>query len=316
MMNLSVFCLLVSFVVVVVVVGIEVDSVEASGDLRNVVKTIKDLPSEYNHPIHFTINDKNFDIAVRNILLLLIVLIVEDQEYAVDCMLHIWYSAFVRYEHMLMLWEFQELVEKMCQKIGPYDDFEYISKTWHFGERSLRVALTKENWHKLRLMFYKPRLTFEHAKLARNWKKFVANDMRDDREMILATQNPSHRVCMHKYEIDGVVLPFSHDRSKFCFPNPTFFRDPRSLIYHIWKHEDTADPLDGWERLEVLSINCGPASQDLYGKLYYYLKDMFRGFREQVLSRKVSFEVLNMNPQKLRLELELATYDRVEVRIQ
>jgi hypothetical protein len=298
---------------IMIVVGPEIDSVTASGDLRNVVKTIKELPAEYRQPLHFTINDKDFDIASRNILLLLLILNVEDEEMALDCMLHIWYSAFVRYEHMLMLWEFQELVDEMCQQIGPYDDFECIARTWKFGDRSLRVALTKENWYNLRKMFYKPRLSFEHAKFARNWKKFTANDMRDDREMILATQNPSHRVCMHRYEIDGVVLPFSDDRSKFCFPNPTFFRDARSLIYHIWKHEDTADPLDGWERLDVLSTDCGPASQDLYGKLYYYLKDMFRGFRQQVLSREMSFEVLNINPQKLRFELEIGTFDRVEV---
>ncbi|KFA49107.1 hypothetical protein S40293_07084 [Stachybotrys chartarum IBT 40293] len=46
-----------------------------SGDLRNMVKTIADLPTAFNGRLEITMNDSNAHIAARNVLLTLIGLI-------------------------------------------------------------------------------------------------------------------------------------------------------------------------------------------------------------------------------------------------
>lgn len=68
----------------------------ASGDLRNVAKTIAQIPSSYNQPVDVTINDRDLDIVARNAIMLLIALVVDNIDEAVDCMIHIWYSALIR----------------------------------------------------------------------------------------------------------------------------------------------------------------------------------------------------------------------------
>ncbi|ODM16214.1 hypothetical protein SI65_08213 [Aspergillus cristatus] len=65
----------------------------ASGDLRNIVKTVARLPRSYSHSLEITINDRDFEIVARNIILLLIALVVEKVDEAVDCIIHLWYSA-------------------------------------------------------------------------------------------------------------------------------------------------------------------------------------------------------------------------------
>ncbi|RJE17186.1 hypothetical protein PHISCL_10477, partial [Aspergillus sclerotialis] len=67
-----------------------------SGDLRNVIKTVARLPISYSRSLEITINDREFDIVARNIILLLIALVVENVDEAVECVIHVWYSALVR----------------------------------------------------------------------------------------------------------------------------------------------------------------------------------------------------------------------------
>lgn len=61
----------------------------ASGDMRNVVETIVCLPSEYTKPLMLHINDKDFDIVTRNLLITLLALAAPTDSQTVDYMLHL-----------------------------------------------------------------------------------------------------------------------------------------------------------------------------------------------------------------------------------
>jgi hypothetical protein len=50
----------------------------ASGDLRNIIKTVAHLPSSYNHSLKVTINDKDFNIMAHNLILLLVALVIKN----------------------------------------------------------------------------------------------------------------------------------------------------------------------------------------------------------------------------------------------
>lgn len=76
---------------------------------------------------------------------------------------------------------------------------------------------------------------------------------------------------------------------------------------------DSADPLDGWNLRQIFQISCGPASNDIYGKLFHHLQDLLSSFATQVISRKVSFELFNMDVNDLPKQLGSRQFARIEV---
>jgi hypothetical protein len=71
----------------------------ASGDLRNVLMTINNIPSEYPGKLSVVINDRHPRVAARNLLILLSLLGISDESLAADVALHLWYSAFIPAEY-------------------------------------------------------------------------------------------------------------------------------------------------------------------------------------------------------------------------
>ncbi|KAH8787232.1 hypothetical protein BGZ57DRAFT_939940 [Hyaloscypha finlandica] len=69
----------------------------ASGDLRNVAKTLTQLLDQYTGQREVVINDKGFDIVARNATLLLAAILCLPEK-ALEVILHIWYSKSVRDE--------------------------------------------------------------------------------------------------------------------------------------------------------------------------------------------------------------------------
>lgn len=67
--------------------------------MRDIVRTINELPSDYSGKIDILLNDREPLIVLRNILLLLILGKVTDKVKAADIALHMWYSAFVPAEY-------------------------------------------------------------------------------------------------------------------------------------------------------------------------------------------------------------------------
>jgi len=75
----------------------------ASGDLRNVIRTINELPVDYSGHLTILLNDREPMIVLRNILLLMILGTVGDITEVAEVALHFWYSAFLQSAHQLLL---------------------------------------------------------------------------------------------------------------------------------------------------------------------------------------------------------------------
>jgi Domain of unknown function (DUF4470) len=71
----------------------------ASGDLRDVVCSINDIPADYPGHVTIVINDLNPRIAARNLLILLAIAGAKDTNLAADLTLHLWYSVFLSAGH-------------------------------------------------------------------------------------------------------------------------------------------------------------------------------------------------------------------------
>lgn len=120
----------------------------ASGDLRNVVKTIISLPKGFSGGLSVDINDRDMDIVARNIIFLLLFYTIEDAEEAAECVLHLWYSALIPQACLQTLGRLGDIIGDVCSKIKSKPDHAMLGKTWTFaqGKGSLRVLLAKGMW--------------------------------------------------------------------------------------------------------------------------------------------------------------------------
>jgi hypothetical protein len=193
----------------------------ASGDFRNVVKTVAALSTTYNKQLTVTLNDRDLDIVARNAIMLILLIAVEDTAAAVDCVLHIWYSAQIAKAHIELLdTTVRPLIQEMCQKITEKPDGQLLAKTWSWGNKAIRIVLSKEAW----------KTTLSYLRLPTGLSSQGARDLRlavtlaperkDHLERHLFALSPTQRVCFLKYRQDGILLPFGHSRSAYNIPNP------------------------------------------------------------------------------------------------
>ncbi|KAJ5540228.1 hypothetical protein N7513_008560 [Penicillium frequentans] len=281
----------------------------AAGDLRNVVKTIVDLPTSYNHGLTIRINDFDIDLVARNVIILLIALVVDDKDEAVDCIIHVWYSTLMRASDMVILeTRIRPLIRDVCDKVRNKPPEKHFSRNWEFGDRSLRVILTPPQWnHVLRFLEKPVGLNAERVRQIHT-ATTLAHSRRDYRDRYMTFLSPSQRLCFYKFREDGLLLPFGYPRHEFTEPNPTFFQDTDT-----WPMKDNADPLTSWSLEEVLRTSSGPATADVYGKLLFYLRGQFHSFLNRIQNLRIQLMILNFNPKDLPDRVEKDFYSRIEV---
>lgn len=193
----------------------------ASGDLRNVIKTIAQIPEGYDKPVHITINDLDFDIVARNVIMLLIALTVKDQDEAINCIIHVWYSAFIRKSDLDIIQQrVRPLIADICEEHRDKPADGSIFNKWEFGRRSMKLDLQKSAWDKLLLFTEVPEgLTAEKANDIRT-ATTLAESRKDYRDRHFLFLSPSRRVAAQHFREDGILQPFGSQRAEFSEPNP------------------------------------------------------------------------------------------------
>ncbi|KAF4466645.1 hypothetical protein FALBO_6497 [Fusarium albosuccineum] len=299
----------------------------ASGDLRNVVKTLACLPEAYKQTINITINDWDLDVVARNVMLILIALTVNDAKEAADKMTHLWYSASIRQSDLdYLVTKIRPFIAQVCAHIGAKPEGTPLAKTWTFGSRRVRLVLKKGSWMSLLRRFEVPgTLTLQQARDIRVAVTLASGAQQDFRERHYLVRPPAHRICEEKYRADGLMLPFGASREPFTIPNPQVQGCTRShahvadtirrTIYHKaphWPGREMDDPLAGWEATEVMKTNSGAASSDLYGKMYYHIQDVFKKFHHRIRNQDVTFQLYNVNAEILPKTLKKERFARID----
>ncbi|KAF7905570.1 uncharacterized protein EAF01_006091 [Botrytis porri] len=284
----------------------------ASGDIRNVVKSLVELPIAYEGKCELIINDKDFDIVARNTILLLTALVFDPIE-AADIMIHIWYSAFITESSLQKLQEkVLPLIEDVCKKVAGRPGQSLQSKTWTFGTRTICLVLPKASWDLLPSFFKVP----DGLSASKAQKVMVETTLppsrRDYVERAFYSRPPAWRVCVTKFRTDGTLLPFGQSRKDFNVPNPTLFQST-----DFWPMMDSADPLQGWP-FEAHYSKLLSARDDIYGSLYFYLQDQLQGFCKRIENLKIRFQLFELDAVDLPgilKERGIAKdyFDRIEV---
>lgn len=81
-----------------------------------------------------------------------------------------------------------------------------------------------------------------------------------------------------------------------------------------WPIHDNADPLNGWSAKEVENTSSGPATADIYGKLFYHLRAVLRAFLLRLPGLQVSFRLFQVEACDLLDYLGTESFSRIEVR--
>lgn len=184
------------------------------------MKSLTTLPVSYAGECEVTINDRDLDVVARNVIMLLTAFHFSPNE-AVPMMLHLWYSAFIPKQMLQSLQDnILPLIQDVCQGIRERRADNLQSKTWNFGQSSLRLVLKKSAWDSLPSYFQAP----DGLSKAEAQEIMVATTLApsriDNLHRSLYELPPHWRLCTTKFRNDGVLLPFGHSREEFDTPNP------------------------------------------------------------------------------------------------
>ncbi|KAF2258559.1 hypothetical protein CC78DRAFT_426128, partial [Lojkania enalia] len=277
----------------------------ASGDIRNVVETIVSLPGEYRGKCTAIINDNNFTIIARNIILLLTALFLEPQE-AVPMMIHFWYSvALPKVMVETLRQRVFHHIHDVCKKITKKPGESLQAKTFSFGGRWLRLILTRTQWEDLR-EFSSCRVDLDTAQRVRRGI-MLAPERVDYLDRALYNMPARMRGSTLKFREDGILLPFGASREEFSIPDPTFFQNPK-----VWPMKDDSNPLEGWDPAEHTKFT-PHAKNDLYGSFFFYLRDVLLHFCQSLENMNIEFRLLNLDAKWLPMYFDKMLFDRIEI---
>lgn len=80
-----------------------------------------------------------------------------------------------------------------------------------------------------------------------------------------------------------------------------------------WPLKDSADPCEGWAAKDIKDFFVGDLVNDVYGKLYFYIKDMLTSFCRRIETLKVSFNLFQTDATSLVDHFSPGTFARIEV---
>ncbi|KAK8070351.1 hypothetical protein PG997_010554 [Apiospora hydei] len=281
----------------------------ASGDLRNVFKTIVAVPSNYKANLQITINDRDIYIVARNVLMLLLLLVEKDPVVAAQNVVHLWYSAFITPSLMNTLkTEVEPLLRAVCTKIEHRSDSSLLGKTFGLPSGNLRVLLNKRSWNLLLDYTKVADVTVVNAQEKRR-AVMLAPSRIDYRERAYYQEDPPTRFGAHKFRERGILLPLGASTDTFTVPNPTLFTGAGG-----WPLMDSSDPRNGWLMSQIRKSRTAAADNDVFGQLYYHIVDLVSDVHKRLWTTKVMVQMMRIAASDLigHFGPSQTRFDRIE----
>ncbi|TCD70997.1 hypothetical protein EIP91_000495 [Steccherinum ochraceum] len=265
----------------------------ASGDLRNVILTINALPPDFDRQITIVVNDIDPYIVVRNMVLLSILGSSLDSADAANVALHSWYSACVPSEYLLVTAAIMADYTRSSPKPGR------VKFTKNLGSRAVMECNVSDDTMLLMSCMFKSTYTVEDA--SQELHRVFFDRSRDDlHHRVYGRMEPSHRLAYLEYRRFGLVLPFGASSHLYNMPNRLLFSlDGR------WLQDDSVTPLQSWNLPDVVAggRKHGASRADLFGCLYFYLRDQLQSFAQRIKKFNITFHVSDFDASALAPKL-------------
>ncbi|KAF8880171.1 hypothetical protein BD779DRAFT_1099995 [Infundibulicybe gibba] len=246
----------------------------ASGDIRNLVKTVNGLPEGYRGKCEILLNDINDIIVNRNLVALFALLSPGPSiEEAAEMAIHVIYSCALT-SHMDA--HLRRCIDKIYKVPPGRDGFRDISFNMR-GRGKLTIMQSGDILHLVHAMLNS---TYPLATAIDGMHQTMLNSQRTDYlERYLSSLEPKHRLSAMRFRKSGVLAPFSLDLAHFTHPNRFLFSPDGRWITH-----DNANPLFGWNVPDIYASGerAGAKSSDIYGCLFFHLKEQFMSFAQRV----------------------------------
>ena len=191
----------------------------ASGDLRNIIKSIVGIPDNYNGTALCIVNDRDQIIVARNVVMLLTSLVFPPV-VAAEIMLHIWYSARLRLRMLQNVKDHvRPLIAQVLKESEQRKHYTLLSGTWTFGSRVLSLCLCKGQWEYILMMLDAKHPVSNSEVHKQQYMKLNATAL-DTLEHRLLQMPPSWRVSIVKMRESGMLLPFGCCLDQYSCQNP------------------------------------------------------------------------------------------------
>ncbi|KAJ6465152.1 hypothetical protein C8R47DRAFT_991632 [Mycena vitilis] len=238
----------------------------ASGDIRDLIMTVNDLPDNYKGKCDVLCNDLNSIVVNRNLVILFVLLNAgADVAEAAELAVHLMYSS-------ALTPAMADYVRHCTETI--YGNHGAQSGVWDTrGVGKIRSLQWKSDIQLAMKMF---RSTYELPGALDNMHSVMWSPERVDyRDRYLFSLEPGHRLAFSKFRTTGVLAPFTVDVRHFTQPNRLLFSPEGG-----WLTMDNAIPLFGWDMDPVFECGKrhGATRADSYGCLFFYLKNQFQKF--------------------------------------
>lgn len=272
----------------------------ANGDLRNVIASVNGIPKGHAAPITCVINTQDPTYMGQSLLLLLVAMSFSPR-IACEIMTHLWYSARLTGNMVALVSEkLRPLIAAVVENCKDSGEDDLVKKIFTFGTSSLCVHLEKEKWVSMLALF-----DFDHGKAqteANRKRVMLDGEYLDYRERHLFNLSPSRRLSTQRMRETGVLLPFGTLLDDFSCPNPTLFDTKTGS----WLLNHSSDPMSSWPLDEVIvsGLYHGVPKEDLYGHLYFHVRDQCELFCYNLAKTIVDFHFYNQDVTHLRSVLK------------
>ncbi|KAF7982161.1 hypothetical protein HWV62_29923 [Athelia sp. TMB] len=142
-----------------------------------------------------------------------------------------------------------------------------------------------------------PLSTYRFEDAMKNMRSVMFHpDRVDYRDRHLAGLEPAHRVAWTHHRQTGILAPFSAKTSHLTEPNRLLFAPDGE-----WLTLDNADPVEGWDVSAVLASGerHGIHSNDIYGCLFFHIKDEFEEFARRIERFKIDIHLTQFDATAL-----------------
>ncbi|THU96978.1 hypothetical protein K435DRAFT_722257 [Dendrothele bispora CBS 962.96] len=289
----------------------------AFGDLRNIIRTVNELPENYRGSLNLIINDNDPMVVCRNLLILTILGSIPDVDDAIEHALHVWYSVFLP----------DTWIPKILPVLHRLDllqpDPEKRPRTLSFGPHSkLNISVSPDTHEVLTTTAASGSFVGGLTPAVANNALFnvmMAPERVDYRERYYCGLEGSHRVAFQEWRQFGIVNPFGGFNAHLNKPNSWLFGPDHKLYLN-----DSASPFQGWDMNAVFEAGKahGTTREDIFGCLYFYLKSQLRTFVNRLRSFNMTISLSDKDAVDLASLIrndEIAgvpssiTFDRIEV---
>ncbi|KAF7371104.1 DUF4470 domain-containing protein [Mycena sanguinolenta] len=143
----------------------------------------------------------------------------------------------------------------------------------------------------------------------------LAPDRLDFREKYFAGLKPAHRMAFQRFRESGILAPFSLNTSNFTQPNRLLFSSQGT-----WMVPEDANALFGWDvGVQNSGVKHGTSPEDILGCLFFHAKDELREFARRVKELRIDIHLTSFEPAILAKGItvgalpafEDASFDRI-----